>query len=285
MGHFSLFCRLNVDLGPAPADGKLDANTGIVNKSKIAQSTDMSAKKLAQQKAGPLSPASEEIKADSIGLRNLKGTVKATLETLRRIQRQTAKAFSLLGTASITGMGIAGLLLAPFPVPTADDQVVVQPEGNGNDEEGEQDDEKKLPNVPVVKITSVGIDVYGAQWPTAGQTAELGMSVGHDNPPYSSDTYFFSGPTGGVGTPYELCWTEIHLENDWYDAFLCGDTCLSETLGFNVYMCQVVRYGDGQRYGGISVATVVYFEGATVAYVGDSNEETYTVPVEVTFHP
>ena len=215
-----------------PADGKLDANTGIVNKSKIAQSTDMSAKKLAQQKAGPMIPVSEEIKADSIGLRNLKGTVKTTLETLQRIQRQTAKALSLVGIASITGMGIAGLLLAPFPVPTADNQVV-----------------EKLPNVPVVNITSVGIDVHGVQWPTAGQTAELRMSVGHDNPPYSSDT------------------------------------CLRKTLGFNVYMCQVVRYVDGQRYGGISNATVDYFEGDTVAYVGDSNEETYTVPVEVTFHP
>ena len=75
----------------------------------------MSAKKLAQQKAGPMSPASEEIKADSLGLRNRKETVKATLETIRRIQRQTAKVFSLLGTASITGMSLAGLLLAPFP--------------------------------------------------------------------------------------------------------------------------------------------------------------------------
>ena len=91
----SLFTPTEIHDGPAPADRKLDANTGIVNKSEIAQSTNMSAKKLAQQKAGPMSPVSEETKADSIGLFNLKGTVKTTLEMLRRIQRQTAKALSL----------------------------------------------------------------------------------------------------------------------------------------------------------------------------------------------
>ena len=75
----------------------------------------MSAKKLAQQKAGPMSPVSEEIKADSIGLLNLKGTVKATLEMLRCLQRQTAKALSLVGIASITGMGIDGPLARSLP--------------------------------------------------------------------------------------------------------------------------------------------------------------------------
>ena len=114
----SLFTPTEIHDGPAPVDRKLDANTG---KSLIRYINNiMTAKKLNEQKAGPMSPASEETKADSIGLPNLKGTVKTTLETLRRIQRQMAKAFSLFGIASITGMGIAGLLLAPFPVPTAD---------------------------------------------------------------------------------------------------------------------------------------------------------------------
>ena len=168
------------DLGPVPVDRKLDANTGIVNKSKIAQSTNMSAKKLAQQKAGPMSPASEEIKADSIGLLNRKVTVKTTLETIRRIQRQMAKAFSLFGIASITGMGIAGLLLAPFPVPTTFSQA----QGTT--------DEDALPAPPVPVPNKLYIDGF----PELDDEGNFNMSVRFTNPQWTWPCYYWSGLAG-----------------------------------------------------------------------------------------
>ena len=134
----------------------------------------MSAKKLAQQKAGPMSPASEEIKADSLGLSNLKGTVKATLKMLRRIQRQTAKAFSLLGTASITGMGLAGLLLAPFPVPTIDAQSVSTQSMYG------------APPVPTTTKVVVHMPGYG-------QSGGLDMTVAYHNPENTDPCFYWSG--------------------------------------------------------------------------------------------
>ena len=136
----------------------------------------MSAKKLAQQKAGPLSPVSEENKADSIELPNLKGTVKATLKTIQRIQRQMAKAFSLLGIASITGMGIAGLLLAPFPVPTTFSQA-------------QGTDEPALPAPPVPVPTKLYIDGL----PNLDGESNFNMSVRFTNPQWTWPCYYWSG--------------------------------------------------------------------------------------------
>ncbi len=222
----SLFTPTEIHDGPAPADRKLDANT---EKSVIRYINNiMTAKKLNEQKAGPMSLVSEETKADSIGLTNLKGTAKATLETLRRIQRQTAKALSLLGTASITGMGIAGLLLAPFPVPTADVREVREAlpedvEVFGTPEVVTQDHKKKLPLPPAPIVDSVRIDVYAAQWPHPGTSERLGISVGHDDLLRSDDCYYFTGPRNPVGTDYSYCWwLEEHRDfEDWFDEFLC----------------------------------------------------------------
>ena len=136
----------------------------------------MSAKKLAQQKAGPMGPVSEETKADSLGLLNLKGTVKTTLETLQHIQRQTVKAFSLVGIASITGMGIAGLLLAPFPVPT-------------NFSQAQGTDEPALPAPPVPVPNKLYIDGL----PNLDAKDYFDMSVRFTNPQWTWPCYYWSG--------------------------------------------------------------------------------------------
>ena len=124
-----------------------------------------------------MSPVSEETKADSIGLPNLKGTVKTTLETLRRLQRQTAKAFSLVGTASITGMGIAGLLLAPFPVLTTFSQA----QGTT--------DEDALPAPPVPVPNKLYVDSF----PELDAEGHFNMSVRFTNPQWTWPCYYWSG--------------------------------------------------------------------------------------------
>ena len=158
----------------------------------------MSAKKLAQQKAGPMSPVSEETKADSIGLRNLKGTVKATLETIRRIQRQTAKALSLVGTASITGMGIAGLLLAPFPVPTTFSQA----QGTT--------DEDALPAPPVPVPNKLYVDGL----PNLDDESNFNMSVRFTLPQFTEDCYYWSGLAGERGD-YSWVSERFHRYVNW----------------------------------------------------------------------
>lgn len=242
-----------------------------------------------------MSPVSEEIKADSLGLPNLKGTVKATLEMLRRIQRQTAKAFSLVGIASITGMGIAGLLLAPFPVPTADVREVRESlpedvEVFGTPEVVTQDHKKKLPLPPAPIVDSVGIDVYAAQWPHPGTSAELGISVGHDDLRRSNDCYYFSGPIfEPEQVPYGFCWMieEHEPYDDWKDGFLCGATCYS-LYGNNYYICKIERFGDGvAKYDDSrpSYTEVYYQEGEYYAEVYPSDGAPYKVAVTLTFHP
>lgn len=184
----------------------------------------MSAKKLAQQKAGPMSPMSEEIKADSIELPNLKGTVKATLETLRRIQRQTAKALSLLGTASITGMGIADLLLAPFPVPTTFSQA------QGTTDE----DEPALPAPPVPVLTKLYVDGF----PNLDEKSNFNMSVRFTNPQWTWPCYYWSGLAGSRRGGYSWVSEGFHGFFNW----LNGEFYYPGR--YDYWICKIVMEGD-----------------------------------------
>ena len=213
----SLFTPTEIHDGPAPVDRKLDANTG---KSLIRYINNiMTAKKLNQQKAGPVSPASEEIKADSIGLPNLKGTVKATLETIRRIQRQTAKALSLVGTASITGMGIAGLLLAPFPVPTTFSQA-----------QGTDDPALPAPPVPVPN------KLYVDGFPNLDAESNFNMSVRFTNPQWTWPCYY---------------WTGIHSGHSWrttHNYVNFRNNTFYYPGRYDYWICKIVMEGDGVHY-------------------------------------
>ena len=244
----------------------------------------MSAKKLAQQKAGPMSPASEEIKADSLRLRNRKGTVKATLETLRRIQRQTAKALSLLGTASITGMGIAGLLLAPFPVPTIDAQSVSTQSMYGP------------PPVPTATKVVVHMPGYG-------QSGGLDMTFAYHNPENTDPCFYWSG-IYRVGYGWEHQDAEEYGHHNYYNYwngefyYPGADPNFDPWLDAQFYECKIVLFGDGKYYDrpssrsatsgfGVSWAEVDFWPGVVYpwgfhhpfAWVWDSDGNGYYVPV------
>ena len=193
----------------------------------------------------------------------------------------------------ITGMGIAGLLLAPFPVPTADVREVREAlpedvEVFGTPEVVTQDHKKKLPLPPAPIVDSVGIDVKGSQWPHPGTSAKLGISVGHDDLRRSNDCYYFTGPRNPAGTDYSYCWWTIHEDfDDWYDGFLCGATCYS-LYGNNYYICKIERFGDGvHKYDDSrpSYTEVYYQEGEYYAEVYPSDGAPYKVAVTLTFHP
>ena len=248
----------------------------------------MSTKKLAQQKAGPMSPASEETKADSIGLLNLKGTVKTTLETIRRIQRQTAKAFSLLGIASITGMGIAGLLLAPFPVPTTFSQA----QGTT--------DEDALPAPPVPVPTKL----YVTEIPELDKEDNFNMSVRFTLPQFTEDCYYWSGVYEyGYWDEEDFQWkngwrwengedseTEHHnYDNYWNDEFYYPGQ-------YDYWICKIVVWGDDKHYDRAddnSVYAEVWFYPGQLgngqyhtpsAWVHDSDGNSYYIPVSVNGH-
>ena len=232
----------------------------------------MSAKKLAQQKAGPLSPASEEIKADSIGLLSLKGTVKATLETIRRIQRQTAKAFSLFGIASITGMGIAGLLLAPFPVPTTFSQA-------------QGTDEPALPAPPVPVPTKLYVDGL----PELDAKGHFNMSVRFTNPQWTWPCYYWTGIYGDSDSGTHWWETRHNYNNFWNGRFYYPGR-------YDYWICKVVMQGDGVHYSDSSddwsYAEVWFYPGrlgngqyhAPQAWVYDSDGDWYKIPVSVNGH-
>ena len=232
----------------------------------------MSAKKLAQQKTGPMSPVSEETKADSIGLRNLKGTVKATLETLQRIQRQTAKAFSLLGTASITGMGIAGLLLAPFPVPTTFSQA-------------QGTDEPALPAPPVPVPNKLYVDGF----PNLDAESNFNMSVSFTNPQWTWPCYYWSGLAGERGD-YSWVSERFHRYVNW----LNGEFYYPGR--YDYWICKIVMEGDGVHYSASSDdwshAEVWFYPGqlgngqyhTPSAWVHDSDGNSYYIPVSVNGH-
>ena len=227
----------------------------------------MSAKKLAQQKAGPMSPVSEETKADSIGLPNRKGTVKTTLETLRRLQRQTAKALSLVGTASITGMGLAGLLLAPFPVPTTFSQA-------------QGTDEPALPAPPVPVPNKLYIDGF----PELDDEDNFNMSVRFTNPQWTWPCYY---------------WTGIHNDHQWRTTHNYRNY-LNNTFyypgRYDYWICKIVMEGDNVHYSASSddwshaevwfwpgeLRNGGYFEPS--AWVQDSDNNWYSIPVSVNGH-
>lgn len=231
----------------------------------------MSAKKLAQQKAGPMSLVSEETKADSIGLRNLKGTVKATLETLRRIQRQTAKALSLVGIASITGMGIAGLLLAPFPVPTTFSQA----QGTT--------DEDALPAPPVPVPNKLYVDGF----PNLDDKSNFNMSVRFTNPQWTWPCYYWSGISGNSSDPQWRTWHNyVNFRNNTF--YYPGR--------YDYWICKIVMEGDNVHYSASSDdwshAEVWFYPGqlgngqfhAPQASVYDSDGDWYKIPVSVNGH-
>ncbi len=213
-----------------------------------------------------------------------------------------------IGKALVIGTIISGMLLAPFPaptveaqpsndgalppplVPTADVRGALQGDVKvfGSPEVVTQDHKKKLPLPPAPIVDSVGIDVHAAQWPHPGQTADLGISVGHDDLRRSNDCYYFTGPVSEVGTDYSECWETIHREfNDWFDFFLCGSTCYS-LYGNNYYFCKIERFGDGvAKYDDSrpSHTTVSYQEGEYYADVYPSDGDPYKVAVTLVFHP